>query len=295
MKILSILALSGLVLVSSSRAHALGECLPTTPKANTSVLRGAVYSGKLKVVAACLKMGVDQDTIAFMEAVQTAILEAKLEILKTILDWDPTVVLRELKDSTFPLHVASRIYPGFSGIEKERYEALELILSYNPDVKAADSRGWTPLHMAARACNPKLIEKYLGMGADPDAADTHLVTPLKQLSVDCTTTMLLPHDESVIDGMVLKAVKSLLDRGALTETQDNLGGTVLHQLARRSRVAAAKLVIQSGADVNAENQSGCRPLDYAKASTRNSGAKPKMISLLKSKGAQAGADCELGF
>ncbi len=68
------------------------------------------------------------------------------------------------------------------------------------------------------------------------------------------------------------------------------GCTILHRLVKRICVELAKLVLENGADVNARNNEGQTPFDFAKLSFNEKGSNYfsicNMILLLIKKGAE---------
>ncbi|MBO4258599.1 ankyrin repeat domain-containing protein [Streptomyces griseorubiginosus] len=57
-------------------------------------------------------------------------------------------------------------------------EGLRGLLAEGADPGAADAGGWTPLHFAAQAKVPAVVEVLLAAGAAVDAVDRHGITPL---------------------------------------------------------------------------------------------------------------------
>lgn len=55
---------------------------------------------------------------------------------------------------------------------------LQLLLAHKADVALADDKGWTPLHLAARAGNAAKVECLLAAGAQHGAVNSQGNTPL---------------------------------------------------------------------------------------------------------------------
>ena len=67
----------------------------------------------------------------------------------------------------------------------DRYELIELLLSFGADIQQRGINGYTPLHYAVTANDPKAMELLLSHGADPDAR-TKIdddATPLEEAEV----------------------------------------------------------------------------------------------------------------
>ena len=120
--------------------------------------------------------------------------------------------------------------------------------------------GHGPLHQAARANSPEVVDILLAAGADPSAPDGHGVTPLMRAA----------------DSVALDAGRRLLAAGADVNAQhDPDGNTALTHLVGGSfrrrmtgeaspngsdPIGFARLLLERGADPNLENRSGDEPL-----------------------------------
>lgn len=84
-------------------------------------------------------------------------------------------------------------------------DGLRVLLAGGAAAEAVDDAGWTPLHFAAQAQAPSVVEVLLAAGAAVDTADRHGNTPLWR-AVFC------PQGEGA-------TIRLLLEAGAdLTET-----------------------------------------------------------------------------
>jgi hypothetical protein len=61
----------------------------------------------------------------------------------------------------------------------------------------------------------------------------------------------------------VKVLRYLLQHGAAVDQQDAYGNTALHRAALHDELQAVKILLRYGADPNAENHDGDRPLDLA--------------------------------
>ena len=67
---------------------------------------------------------------------------------------------------------------------------LQLLLDPVNGINYRDQRGVTPLHVAVRANNPRLVEILLLHGADPDMTDSHLRTSLHYAGLQASGEMM---------------------------------------------------------------------------------------------------------
>jgi ankyrin repeat protein len=124
-------------------------------------------------------------------------------------------------------------------------ETFEALLGWpGVDVEIRDLKQRTPLAAASEEGNTKIVHLLLQKGADTEAKDRERQTPLlKALSKH--------HDE---------VVKELLSAGAdIHEPRSISGGTALH-LSLDCSFEVIELLLRRGADVNAWDATGRRPL-----------------------------------
>ena len=136
-------------------------------------------------------------------------------------------------------------------------------------MKATEADGTTPLHWAVRSDDLETSKALLGAGANASAANRYGVTPLSLAAVN----------GNVGD-----------DRGAALrwcERQHDVskGQTVLMTAARTGNVAAVRVLIDRGADVNVkESQLGETALMWAASENH-----ADVVTLLASRGADVNA------
>lgn len=106
-------------------------------------------------------------------------------------------------------------------------------------VRSPDS-GTTPLHHAVRMRQTEIAVLLIERGADPRLTDSHGQTALH-----------LAEDRAVAE--------RLIAQGADVHARDHFGFTALHTACRRADLDVAALLLDSGADVNAENADGRTP------------------------------------
>mmetsp|Transcript_95339 Transcript_95339/g.308892 ORF Transcript_95339/g.308892 Transcript_95339/m.308892 type:complete len:621 (-) Transcript_95339:93-1955(-) len=123
-----------------------------------------------------------------------------------------------------------------------------LLLANGADVNAADKHLSTPLHIAASTGHGEVARKLLKGGADVKKADRWSTTPLHRAAHNGQKEM----------------VEILLKHGASTDAVDDWGSTPLHNAAARGQLSVAEHLIASGcADVHAEDCRGEQPLHLA--------------------------------
>lgn len=136
---------------------------------------------------------------------------------------------------------------------------------------AKDSRGHTPLMLAAAFGSAEAMQLLIAGGADVKAVSNAGVTALHLSTRD------------------VRSVRLLLDRGADVHARSQLGRTPLLVAASTNGTEeAVGLLLQGGADVNAADNTGVTPLI---AASMNDAAVAK---LLLAKGADANARANVG-
>jgi len=137
----------------------------------------------------------------------------------------------------------------FESAEAGDASAVRELLAAQPDLVAqTDSRGRTPLHVAAAHGHLEVCAVLAEAGADVNVADEDGETPL----------------HSAIRRNRLAVARFLLERGADTEGRNVRGRTPLLLVARETgNIEMARLLVGAGADVNATSRYNETPLDLA--------------------------------
>ena len=147
-----------------------------------------------------------------------------------------------------PLHYASRPVNTGSTLERERAEAIRILLQHRASPDVSNNDGDTPLHIAARHANinypDSAVEALLGGGASPNSSNNRGDTPL--------------HAGITRVG----AVGALLDAGADASATNREGLTPLQLFARdgTNTGTQVKLLINAGADPDFKAPNGNAPL-----------------------------------
>ena len=176
-----------------------------------------------------------------------------------------------------PLHILPK-----SGIKSEG-DVLDhalVLLKRGAEVNKRDQRNRTPLHLAIRKNQFRLAGILLEHGADAIVEDDEGQTPLHILS------------ESDIDNEndghhVLDHALLLLKHGAVVNRRDKDKETPLHLATRWSWFELAGILLENGADANAENNQGMAPLHIlSESGTKYEGNALDHASLLLRHGAE---------
>jgi len=139
------------------------------------------------------------------------------------------------KDGTPALHWVVRV---------DDLETAQLLIRAGADVKFADRYAVTPLYLACTNGNAAMIKLLLDSGADPNSADP-------------TGETVLMTTAKVGD---LESVKVLLDRGAKVDTTDpTYQQTALMIAVREDHADVVRLLVERGANVNAQTRTGQTP------------------------------------
>jgi ankyrin repeat protein len=127
-----------------------------------------------------------------------------------------------------------------------------------------NTTGSTPFLLAARTADVPLMRLFLELGANPHLANADNCTPLL---VAAGVGALSDGDEAAAtDEEAVAAARLLLDLGADINAVDDNGETALHGAAYQSRPKVVQLLAERGADVrvwNNKNKWGWTPLMIA--------------------------------
>lgn len=135
-------------------------------------------------------------------------------------------------------------------------EVFALLISKGLDVKGGESPGCTALHDAARYARTDVVKLLLDAGADVNTQTPYGKTPLMSAASSA-------HHE---DAGCIEMLRLLLAAGADVHTVDEDGRTALHHAADeegRSAAKVIKLLLDSGAEVDARTKEGVTPLMLA--------------------------------
>ncbi|WP_353288060.1 ankyrin repeat domain-containing protein [Wolbachia endosymbiont (group B) of Gerris lacustris] len=151
------------------------------------------------------------------------------------------------------------------------------LIEAGADVNAVtSSEEETPLHVAVRCDNGKLVELLLEKGANINAVGRRNRTPLH------AAVRYNSHKE---------LVELLLKKGAIVNAIDNLGMTPLHFALKYDNGKLVELLLEKGANISAVDRRGHTPLHMAV----DYGCSEELVELLLEKGANVNAVDNIGI
>lgn len=217
--------------------------------ANTSPLHEAAGNGELEAVNALLASGVQVDlrTRHFETPLMRAAYRGRLEIVSTLIRAGADVDAQRRPNSVHnfgkatPLSLAARV---------GHFRVCRTLLEAGAKVDPLDSSYFTPLAYACDAGNLELCKLLLDFGANPNGPAKG-TCPLYHAVGE---SFLPVFEKRQWDkATVLKLVQELLARGADPNGRVGNGETPLHATLD---VDIAKLLIATGADINARDLEG---------------------------------------
>jgi len=190
----------------------------------------------------------------------------------------------------------------FQAIRRGEISAIRKVLDRDPKlIGTVDENGSTPLILAAHWAGAAEVKELLARGADPNAKNDSGVAALIPATDNLESTRMLVEAGAEVNARTeagdtalivaaqraggARVVEYLLDKGANLKTATNDGATALHRAAECGDVDVLKLLVDKGADVDAQRKNpfgGQSPL--ASAVVFGHGA---AVRYLLSKGAKA--------
>eukprot|EP00043_Microstomoeca_roanoka_P017710 m.185620 g.185620 ORF g.185620 m.185620 type:complete len:1059 (-) comp16686_c0_seq2:245-3421(-) len=161
----------------------------------------------------------------------------------------------------------------YAVMRKNEDVCAELLLSLGADVNATDEQLLTPLHIAATYGHHKSVSLLLKHGADWLAQDIDKGSPMHAAAM----------------GGHNAVIRKLLDcagkrSGELLEDPDSQGNTALHLAVENQHIRATNLLLRRSANTEAKNSTGSTPLHIAAR-----GTKARIVTLLMMHHAQLNA------
>ncbi|CAL1531594.1 unnamed protein product [Lymnaea stagnalis] len=141
-------------------------------------------------------------------------------------------------------------YKGFS-------EIAEILISAKCSLNLANSRGHTPLYCVSQAGNATMVKQLLKAGADPDWGDYVLKTPLM----------------AAAEAGHLDVVNALLEGGADVNRQSRTGRTAAYEAASSGHNNILLSLVKYKANLNLSTTKGITPLLEAISSNHTGAAK----------------------
>jgi ankyrin repeat protein len=215
--------------------------------------------------------------------------EAKDEIALALLDAGtnigkmPTVLHETIRKSSFRVVQEllnrganpnalenSNNTPLHTAVDRSEVGVVQILLKARANVNAKDRYGKIPLHYVS---NSRIVELLIKAGASVNEQDRYGLTPLHTIT-----------NQGSLDA--IDALKALLQAGGNPNAKNRAGQIPLHALAEGQVKSSqmAQLLIDAGADVNMQENSGFTPLDrlieQSSLSHRNIMAVEKQIKTL---------------
>jgi ankyrin repeat protein len=180
-----------------------------------------------------------------------------LEISQVLLDHGANANTEDVHGQT-PLHFVSQ---GLDH-DNENANVTRLLLGLGMDVDVRDKNRETPLHLASSYGFFDISLALLDHGADINARNAGGQTPLHKVS---SNSILQFQEEmhpmlQVHYGPARNLAQVMLERGADVNAQDKDQATPLHSASYMVRLRTARVLIDHGANIHAENVRGQTPL-----------------------------------
>ncbi len=142
----------------------------------------------------------------------------------------------------------------FEAAKKNDLAKVEALARKDPSLlRSKDSAGDSLLHRAGADGSVALAGLLLSLGADINAVNSRLETPL----------------HAAINNKKDDVATLLIDRGADLSRKDNSGYTPLHSAVQRDRTAIVKRLLASGVEIDSRNDDGATPFMRAARFTGN--------------------------
>ena len=217
--------------VTEAAANALRRLLPNTAVNKTRL------APAISPVSSANQSKADEAT-AQLKALSEPLAIADITQVRTLIEAGADVNLRN-KDGLTPLMMASKM---------GRIEVVKLLLKAKADVNARQSNGWSALFAAAAGNHVEVVRCLTENGAELNTKDT---------SGRALLGLAAYAGYDAIVGI-------LLENGAEVDTRNGrTQETPLIAACQEGHVGVAKLLLEHGADVNAERRDGANALHMA--------------------------------
>ncbi|TMW69794.1 hypothetical protein Poli38472_001950 [Pythium oligandrum] len=220
---------------------------PDASSADTSALLAAVRGGQREALERLLGTGVQVENVVDENGdslLHVAATRGVVAVVRVILDTDGGMSLLEKpnNDGKTPLHSACSV--------NKNAEVVAELLGRGANGNAVDNESRTPLHLACQAGARDMVESLVKHGVELNYLDRASESPLHYAA------------EKKAEDQDIGILKLLLDAGASVSIAERLG-TALHRATWSNWLEAAKLLLDRGVDVNAQDTFGRTVLSVA--------------------------------
>ncbi len=205
-------------------------------------------------------------TLETRDDLMAAIKRRDTGAVKVLLDRDPALATSRSSTGETPAIVAIYWRAGeilhllrARGVALDVFDAsaagderrVRELLDAGPSlIRAHASDGWTPLHLAAHFRHERVVELLLERGADVHlrSRNSHANTPLHA---------------ALAGGAGAPLVRRLIDAGVAVDARQGGGYTGLHEAAGIGSEENVRLLLEAGADAEAQTDEGKTPAALA--------------------------------
>ncbi|XP_041824388.1 protein phosphatase 1 regulatory subunit 16A [Melanotaenia boesemani] len=155
-------------------------------------------------------------------------------------------------------------------------EIVQCLLDAGACVNACDSELWTPLHAAATCGHTGLVQLLIQAGADLLAVNADGNMPYDLCEDEATLELLemvmaeqgitqdrIDECRGAKETVMLADVQTLVQSGADLNAQDNNGATLIHIAAANGYMSVAELLVEHRAQLEVKDSDGWTPLHAA--------------------------------
>lgn len=212
----------------------------TTDSGSSTALHWATKGRHLALAEVLVDLQADLEATdaSGLRPIHHAAMKGDVAMLKVLLDANVDIESKTPRDKT-ALHIAA---------ENGNRDSVEFLLSRAANTDQRDWGSETPLMNAIGAGNFEIVSLLLSSVSGKDPADHQLLGPLLH--------------KAALSGRP-EAVKQLLEKGADTNSEDEVGDSVMVNAMYGRSVRVAELLIDAGADINATTTSGRTPFQIA--------------------------------
>ncbi|XP_061569628.1 protein phosphatase 1 regulatory subunit 16A [Cololabis saira] len=155
-------------------------------------------------------------------------------------------------------------------------EIVQCLLDAGACVNACDSELWTPLHAAATCGHTGLVQLLIQAGADLLAVNADGNMPYDLCEDEATLEMIetVMAEQGITQARIddcrgakqkgmLADIQALIQSGAELNSQDDNGATLLHIASANGYMSAAELLLENKAELEVKDSDGWTPLHAA--------------------------------